>query len=67
MKTVEELEQEYNIKLIENHMIYFCDKDDYCVGVLAEDTNFMIRNQIDNKGDIYEKIDENIKLLKSWI
>lgn len=60
----EQLEKKYNLKCVNNHMIFFNDLEDYAVGVLAEDTNYLIRNYSPK----YKKeLEENIKLLKSWI
>ena len=58
--------KENGIEITNNHMIFYTNSDRFSVGVLAEDTNYMIQN-IDSN-DIKEKeIKENLELLKSWI
>ena len=54
-----------NIELIYTHMIYFNDLDDYSVGVLAEDTNDLIRHMKTEKEEI--KALENLKLLREFL
>jgi len=53
-----------NISLIEDFGIYFNDIEDIAVGVFAEDTNYMIRNEL-KKNEL--KIIENLKTLREWI
>ena len=60
----EEIEEKYNLKSVYNHMIYFNDLEDYAVGVLAEDTNYLIRNY---SSKYKKELEENIKLLKTFI
>jgi len=56
----------HNLVLIHNHAIYFKELDDTAFGVLAEDTNYMIRN-IGTFEISIEKIEENLELLKKII
>ena len=65
-KEIEEFCANSSIRLIENHMIYFTDLEDYSVGVLAEDTNYMIQN-IEKESIKKEEIKENLKLLRKWL
>ena len=69
-KEIKEFCENSSIRLIENHMIVFTDIEDYSVGVLAEDTNYMIRNMDSisiGKEEIKEKIKENLNLLREWL
>ena len=67
-KEIEEFCANSSIRLIENHMIVFTDIEDYSVGVLAEDTNYMIRNMDSIGGEeIKKKIKENLNLLRNWL
>jgi len=66
MRKFEELTKD--IELIYEHGIYFKDIDNDVYGVLAEDTNFLIRdfeNQ-SNKKEVLKQIEENIELLKTF-
>ena len=56
----------HNIELLGNFGIHFNDVDDYAVGILAEDTNNMITIS-DKSDELIEKIEDNLKLLKSWL
>ena len=67
MKTKEILKK-YNIELVYDHAIYFADKKDTAYGILAEDTNYIIKNieqlqKIHPKEKIEKDIEENISLL----
>lgn len=46
-------------------MIYFNDLEDYSVGVLAEDTNYLIRHIRTKKDEL--KALENLKLLREFL
>ena len=61
--------KKYNLALVYNHAIYFKELDDTVFGVLAEDTNYMIRNIGKHKHSeiTIEKIEENLELLKKII
>jgi hypothetical protein len=64
-KKAKEFCRKNDIKLVGNHMIYFCDLDDFCVGVLAEDTNDFIKNMKTKEEE--DEAKSNLKILKSWI
>ena len=57
----------FKISLIYEHAIYFEELEDTAYGVLAEDTNYMIRNIEKYSTITVEKIDENLQLLKTII
>jgi len=64
--TTEEILKKFNISLIYDHAIYFEDLKDTAFGVLAEDTNYMIKN-IGKKGYpsiTTQEIEENLKILR---
>jgi len=57
----------HNLVLIHNHAIYFKELDDTAFGVLAEDTNYMIRNIGKHSEISIEEIEKNLKLLEEII
>lgn len=70
MKT-EEILKKYKIELVYNHAIYFTVQDDTVYGVLAEDTNYMIKNieqlqKIHTIEKIEKDIEERISLLQTF-
>ena len=65
-KEVKEFCEKSSIRLIGNHMIVFTDIEDYSVGALAEDTNYMIQN-IEKESIKKEEIKKNLNLLRKWL
>ena len=57
----------YKIDLIQNHGIYFEEFGDSALGVLAEDTNYMIRNIAKNKEITIREIESNLEQLKDIV
>lgn len=58
--------KENKIELMGNFGIYFTDIDDYSVGILAEDTNFLISKKKKSDKELRE-IKKNLRLLKEWL
>ena len=56
----------HKIELMGNFGIYFIDVNDYVVGVLAEDTNYLIQKTNKTEEDI-KNIEENLKTLREWL
>jgi len=68
--TTKEILEKYKLELVYHHAIYFYELEETVFGVLAEDTNYMIRNY--GKEDCcpaitIEAIEENLELLKQII
>ena len=63
---MEEFLKQHKLELIYEHAIYFEELEDTAYGVLAEDTNYMIRN-IGKHRITAEAIEENLKLLKKIV
>jgi len=53
------------VELVNNHMIYFTNLEDYSVGVLAKDTNYLIKS-MSTKEEENQAV-ENLNLLKKWL
>lgn len=67
---MDEILKKWNIELVYKHMIAWLDENgeqyDYSVGVLAEDTNYMIRH-VESDNIKVGEINANLKLLKEWL
>ena len=66
-KTMNDFLKTHNLVLIHNHAIYFKELDDTAFGVLAEDTNYMIRNIGKRSKISIEEIETNLQLLEKII
>ena len=68
-ETMNKLLKKFKIELVYNHAIYFQKLEDSAFGILAEDTNYMIRNygKIGYENIKLDSIEENIELLKKII
>jgi len=62
--STDEILKKYKLTLVYEHAIYFEELGDTVYGVLAEDTNYMIRNIGKHSEITVEAIGENLKLLK---
>lgn len=63
----ESILQKHKLTLVYEHAIYFKELEDTVHGVLAEDTNYMIRNIGKHSEITISSIEENLKLLKTII
>jgi hypothetical protein len=64
-KKAKEFCKKNGLELVNNHMIYFTNLEDYSVGVLAEDTNYLIKNMSTKEEENQAK--ENLDLLREWL
>lgn len=66
ISSLRNLLKKHSIELMGNFGIYFTDIKDYAVGILAEDTNSIIRKEEKTVEELLE-IEKNLKLLREWL